>query len=372
MKSSEERTLSRLLALADVVLDGERDHDIRVRDDRFYGRVLRHGSLGLGEAYMDGWWDAPRVDELFARILGADLGRRARKDRKLWGRFLWQRLVNPQRRAKAFEVGQVHYDLGNDLFEAMLDRRMVYTCGYWKSAATLDEAQEAKLDLVCRKLGLKEGQHVLDIGCGWGSFLKYAAERYGVRGTGLTVSKEQVELGRRRCEGLPVEILLRDYREVDGRYDHVVSLGMFEHVGVKNYRTFMRVVERSLVPGGLFLLHTIGGNRPVRVTDPWISKYIFPNGMLPTAAQITRAVEEIFVLEDWHAFSLDYDRTLMAWHENFTHAWPRLNGRYDDRFYRMWTYYLLISAGSFRAHRNQLWQVVYSKGGFPGGYASVR
>jgi cyclopropane-fatty-acyl-phospholipid synthase len=370
--TSDKRAVERLLALADVRLDGARDHDIRVHDDRFYGRVLRHGSLGLGEAYMDGWWDARRVDELFARILGADLGRRARNDRRLWGRVLWQRVVNTQRKAKAFEVGEAHYDLGNDLFEAMLDRRMVYTCAYWKDAATLDEAQEAKLDLVCRKLGLEEGQHVLDVGCGWGSFLKFAAERYGVRATGITVSREQVDYGRRLCAGLPVEILLQDYRDVAGRYDHVVSLGMFEHVGPKNYRTFMRVVERSLAPKGLFLLHTIGGNRPVRVTDPWVTKYIFPNGMLPTAARIARATEEIFVLEDWHVFSLDYDKTLMAWHENFTNAWPRLRSRYDERFYRMWTYYLLSSAGSFRARKNQLWQIVTSKGDRPGSYASVR
>jgi cyclopropane-fatty-acyl-phospholipid synthase len=283
------------------------------------------------------------------------------------------------RPADAYEVGRRHYDLGNDLFEAMLDRRMVYTCAYWADAAwadaaTLDAAQEAKLDLVCRKLGLQPGDRILDVGCGWGSFLAYAAERYGATGVGVTVSREQAALARERLGGLPIEVRLQDYRALDPseRYDHVVSLGMFEHVGVRHYRSYLRVVRRHLEDGGLFLLHTIGGNRSVRSTDPWIERYVFPHSMLPSIRQIGHATEGLFVVEDWHNFGAHYDRTLMAWHERFERAWPSLRARYGERFRRMWRYYLLQSAGLFRARGAQLWQLVLSKDGVPGGYTSVR
>jgi cyclopropane-fatty-acyl-phospholipid synthase len=250
----------------------------------------------------------------------------------------------------------------------MLDRRMVYTCAYWNGATTLDEAQENKLDLVCRKLGLSPGMRVLDIGCGWGAFGKFAAERYGAQTVGITVSREQVELGRELCRGLPVTFELQDYRDLQGRFDRVVSLGMFEHVGEKNYRTFMQTVRRALADDGLFLLHTIGSPRTVHATDPWIGRYIFPNSLIPSAEQISRAFDGLFVLEDWHSFGADYDKTLMAWWHNFDELWPTLRDRYGDRFYRRWRYYLLTCAGSFRARSNQLWQVVLSPRGVPGGY----
>ena len=369
-----------VLELADhagLAIDGPNPWDIQVHDDRFYKRVVRHGSLGLGESYMDGWWDAERLDETFHRLLRPDVRatvRRAVRSPRVLLRALAERLVDKARPSKAFEVGERHYDLGNDLFEAMLDRRLVYTCGYWAEADTLDAVQEAKLDLVCRKLGLKPGDRVLDIGCGWGSFLAYAAERYGARGVGVTISEEQVAYAGERLQGLPVEVRLQDYRALDASesFDHVVSLGMFEHVGVKNYQTYMRVVHRHLKDDGLFVLHTIGGNRSARSTDPWIERYIFPNSMLPSIRQIGRATEGLFVMEDWHNFGAHYDRTLMAWHENFERAWPSLRGRYDERFRRMWRYYLLQSAGLFRARGAQLWQVVLSKNGVPGGYPSVR
>ncbi|EKD33554.1 MAG: hypothetical protein ACD_76C00004G0005 [uncultured bacterium] len=254
----------------------------------------------------------------------------------------------------------------------MLDNSMTYTCGYWKDASTLDDAQEAKLDLVCKKIGLKHGDSVLDIGCGWGSFAKFAAEKYKAKVLGVTVSKEQIKLGQGLCRGLPVELRLQDYRKISGSFDHIVSLGMFEHVGYKNYRIFFEVVRRCLKDNGLFLLHTIGGNRSVHSTDPWIGKYIFPNSMLPSASQIASATEGLFVMEDWHNFGSDYDKTLMAWHSNFEKNWGSLMAHYDERFHRMWQYYLLSCAGSFRARQNQLWQIVYSKNGIINGYNSVR
>jgi cyclopropane-fatty-acyl-phospholipid synthase len=254
----------------------------------------------------------------------------------------------------------------------MLDTRMVYSCGYWKNATTLDAAQEAKLDLICKKIGLKKGMRVLDIGCGWGSFAKFAAERFKVSVVGVTVSKEQVTLAREFCKDLPVEIRLQDYRKMKESFDRIVSVGMFEHVGYKNYRTFFQVAHRCLKDGGLFLLHTIGGNFSVKGTDPWINKYIFPNSMLPSVAQISAAIESRFILEDWHGFGTDYDKTLMTWMQNFNTHWAELKQQHSERFYRMWKYYLLSSAGSFRARRNQLWQIVLSKHGVPGGYTSIR
>ena len=288
----------------------------------------------------------------------------------LW--FLGNILANPQRKTKAFEIGGHHYDIGNDLYQAMLDKRLVYTCGYWKKTRNLNEAQEAKLDLVCKKLNLQKGMKVLDIGCGWGSFAKYAAEKYGVEVTGITVSEKQMELGRKLCKGLPVEIKLQDYRDVEGVYDHVVSLGMIEHVGYKNYRTYMEVVHQHLNDDGLFLLQTIGRNKSVKMTDPWMEKYIFPNSMLPSIKQLGSAIEELFVMEDWHNFGTDYDKTLMAWFNNFNKHWNNLKSNYDEKFCRMWKYYLLALAGSFRSRYLQLWQIVLSKKGILGGYSPIR
>lgn len=365
-------TIESILAGTGITLNGTKLYDPHIHNDGFYRRVLSSGSMGLGESYMDGWWDVERLDELVDRILRARLDKKVRSPQFL-ANAAWAYFTNLQSKRRAFQVGEEHYDIGNDLYEKMLDKRMTYTCGYWRGVKNLDEAQEAKLDLVCRKLGLKGGERILDIGCGWGSFAMFAAERYGARVTGVTVSKEQVALATKRAGNLPVTFRLEDYREInDGPFDHVVSLGMFEHVGYKNYRTFFQLVDSVLKPHGLCLLHTIGGNKSVRMTDPWIHKYIFPNGMLPSIQQIGGAIEGIFIMEDWHNFGTDYDKTLMAWFENFNKAWPILKDAYDERFYRMWKYYLLMCAGTFRARENQLWQIVLSKKGVGGGYASVR
>jgi cyclopropane-fatty-acyl-phospholipid synthase len=367
-----EGTTRRLLSLADIEINGARPWDINVHDQRFYRRVLSHGSLGLGESYMDGWWDCASLDEFFSRVVRAQLQGKVRKDPRLVSGVLLARVLNLQSRRRAFEIGERHYDLGNDLFLGMLDRRMTYSCAYWKNADSLDGAQENKSELICSKIGLQRGMKVLDIGCGWGSFAQYAAQRYGVTVTGITVSKEQVEFAQKLCVGLPVEIRLQDYRDLREKFDRIVSVGMFEHVGYKNYRPYMEVVSRCLKDDGLFLLHTIGGNRSVKSVDPWMNKYIFPNGMLPSIKQIGAAIEGLFVMEDWHNFSADYDRTLMEWHRRFEDHWEDLRSRYDEKFHRMWRYYLLSCAGAFRARGNQLWQIVLSKRGVEGGYLPVR
>jgi len=364
---STENTVLKLLELADIRINGNRPWDMQVYDNRLYGAVLAGGSLALGEAYMDGWWEAREVDQFIHKLLSSGL------DGKVPGfpalaACLKAKIFNMQSRARAFVVAQRHYDLGNDIYRSMLDRQMIYSCGYWENADSLQEAQEAKLELVCSKLGLKPGQKVLDIGCGWGGFAKYAAEKYGVRVCGITVSKEQFEASGAACRGLPAEFRLQDYRELREPFDHIVSIGMFEHVGYKNYREFMKVAGRCLKPRGLFLLHTIGGNRSVNNADPWINKYIFPNGMIPSAKQLTAAAEGLFVIEDWQNIGIHYDKTLMAWYENFRANWNSIKHRYDKRFYRMWKYYLLSSAASFRARKNQVWQVVFSKRGLLGGY----
>jgi len=361
-----------LLAEAGVGIGGHRPQDIQVHDPDWYGRVLAQGSLGLGESYMDGAWEANALDIFLLHLM------RARIDERVHGLgeitdALRARLFNLQSGSGSYEVGKRHYDLGNDLYQAMLGRRLVYSCGYWAEADNLDDAQEAKLDLICRKLGLRAGQHVLDIGCGWGEALKFAAERYGVSGVGVTISAEQAEYARQLCAGLPIEIRLQDYRELDERFDAVFSVGMFEHVGDKNYRRYFEVARRCLRAEGLFLLHTIGSNISRHRTDPWIARYIFPNSMLPSAQQITEASEGLFVLEDWHSFGADYDLTLQAWRANVEAAWGRLDpDRYDERFRRMWRFYLAASMASFRCRHAQLWQLVLSPEGVPGGYRAPR
>ncbi|HUX80976.1 MAG TPA: cyclopropane fatty acyl phospholipid synthase [Candidatus Paceibacterota bacterium] len=370
--ASAHTFFEKLLKKADILINGTRPQDIIVHDERLFNRVIRKGSLGLGEAYMDGWWDVPQIDVFLDKIFRAHLDTSIEINFSSAIAILKAFFINLQSNSRAFKVGEAHYDLGNDLYTAMLDTRMVYTCGYWKNATTLDEAQEAKLDLVCRKIGLQKGDHILDIGCGWGSFAKYAAEKYGASVVGITVSHEQAVLAREQCKGLPVEIRVQDYRDVHETFDHIVSLGMFEHVGVKNYRTYFEVVKRCLAPGGLFLFHTIGGNVSRTTSDPWINKYIFPNGMVPSIAQIGKGIENLFVMEDWHNFGTNYDQTLMAWFKNFDTAWPPLREKYGDRFYRMWKYYLLTSAAAFRSREIQLWQIVLSSEGIAGGYQSIR
>jgi cyclopropane-fatty-acyl-phospholipid synthase len=369
---AQQRLVQSMLDIAGVQIDGGRPFDIKVNDPRLYSAVLGKGTMGLGESYMDGWWDCPALDQFFERVLTAGLEKHIRRSKALLWAALKARMLNPQRFTKAFEIGEHHYDIGNDLFVKMLDKGLNYSCGYWESAVTLDQAQEAKLDLICRKLDVRDGMRVLDIGCGWGGFATYAAEKYGAHVTGVSVSREQIDLARGRAAGLPVDFELLDYRSISGSFDRIVSIGMFEHVGVNNYRTFMEVAHRSLADDGLMLLHSIGRNRSGRITDPWIAKYIFRNSMIPSAKQITTAAEGLFILEDWHNFGVNYDPTLMAWYERFRDSWDSIKHDYDERFYRMWTYYLLSCAASFRVRRHQVWQVVLSPRGVRGGYRSVR
>jgi cyclopropane-fatty-acyl-phospholipid synthase len=352
-----------VLSRAGVAIDGKNPWDITVHDERFFARVLREKNLGLGEAYMDGWWDCRRTDEFICRILRSQLDVILKGGVKYLPLLLPGILFNLQSKARAHIVAKRHYDLGNDLFLSFLDSYNQYSCAFFDGTADLNQAQQKKLDLICRKTALARADHVLDIGCGWGGFAKYAAETYGCTVTAVNVSCEQIRYAVEFCKGLPVRFLECDYRELQGRFDKIVSVGMFEHVGWKNYRRFMRVVHRCLNDNGIFLLHTIGGNESTRVCDPWITKYIFPNGMLPSIAQISRSLEGLFAVEDWHNLGPHYDQTLLAWNCNFQKAWSGLQVRYDEKFKRMWEYYLLSCAGAFRARSNQVWQIVLTKYG---------
>ena len=366
------RIASEMLQSADIEVNGSRPFDIRVKNPHFFKRVLQEGSLGLGESYMDGWWECDRLDIFFQKVLRAGLENQLPHHIKDTLRVAAARLTNLQSKKRAWIVGKEHYDLGNDLFSLMLDPYMQYSCGYWKDATTLKQAQEAKLKLICEKLQLKPGMTLLDIGCGWGGLAAYAAKHYGVSVEGVTISAEQQKLAQERCKDLDVNILLQDYRDLDSQYDRIVSVGMFEHVGPKNYQTYFNVVARNLKPDGLFLLHTIGANETNMNVDPWINKYIFPNGCLPSIKHIATTSEGKFVMEDWHNIGADYDRTLMAWYERFVQNWPKLEHNYSQRFFRMFSYYLNACAGAFRARDIQLWQVVFSPRGAEGGLRVAR
>ncbi len=356
-----------------ITLNGNNPWDIHINNEEFYSRVLRYGSLGLGESYMEGWWDCQHIDQFMDRVIKAKIENIITGSKMLMFKLMLLKFINIQTKEKSLEVGKVHYDLGNDLFQAMLDKRMNYTCGYWKNATNLDDAQLAKLELVCQKLMLKPGMRVLDIGCGFGALAKYAAENYGVNVVGVTISQEQCEYAKKNCSNLPVEIRFQDYRDINEKFDRVVSLGMFEHVGHLNYPTYMKTVRQNLKDDdSIFLLHTIGNNISYVASDEWITKYIFPNGIIPSISQIAKATEGLFVMEDWHNFGADYDKTLMGWYANFENSWSSLNKKYDQRFYRMWRYYLLSCAATFRSRANQLWQIVFTKEGIKGGYQAPR
>lgn len=374
MKANAPRIINQLFEHAGVRLNGDQPWDMKIHDQIFFQKMFSKWELGIGESYMDGDWECDQLDEFFFRIASHDLEQTVVGPAKIrfFLEILRQKFFNLQTRDRAFQVGEQHYDIGNDLFESMLDSNLMYSCGYWEHAKNLEEAQLHKLEMICRKLQLKPGERLLDIGCGWGGLARYAAQKYQVEVVGVTISKEQQKLAQERCAGLPVKIELTDYRQLTGQFDKVVSVGMFEHVGPKNYRTYFDVVGKLLTTDGLFLLHTIGNFVTEKKRDMWLDKYIFPNGHLPSAKQITDALEGRFLIEDWHNFGRDYDRTLMAWWDNFERAWPKLEPKYGERFYRMWKYFILSSAGFFRSGQGQLWQIVLSKRGRSEAYRSVR
>ncbi|MBI2045083.1 cyclopropane fatty acyl phospholipid synthase [Candidatus Pacearchaeota archaeon] len=370
MKSAKSK-VQQFFSYADIKINGNRPWDIQVHDERFYDKMLADAQLGFGESYMNNWWDCAQLDECIFKIYRAQLEKKVRGKWRYLFPFLISKITNMQDKMKSKRDVGSHYNIGNDLYQSMLDKRMVYTCGYWKNAKNLNEAQEAKLDLVCKKIGLKSGMTVLDIGCGWGSFAKFAAEKYKVKVVGITISNEQIRLARKLCKGLPIEIRFQDYRDVNEKFDRIVSLGMFEHVGPKNHRKFMEVAHRCLKDDGVFLLHTLGSNVSNTRSSPWSNKYIFPGAVTPSIKQIGKSMEGLFVMEDWHNFGQDYAKTTMAWWSNFDKNYKNLKQKYNERFYKMWKFYLQGGSGIMRAREGQLWQIVLTKEGIVGGYNPI-
>lgn len=365
-------TVQRIAALADIEINGNRPWDIQIHHPGFYKRLLSQGGLGFGESYMDGWWTCEAIDQLYYKILSTGIRKHIKLSLAEKVSLLTSRLFNMQTKTRSKKVIDEHYNPSSELILAFLDPYNQYTCGYFKDTDDLNIAQEQKLDLICQKIGLTPNDRVLDIGCGWGGFAKFAATRYHCHVTGISISEEQLTYAKDFCKGLPVEFKNADYRTWRGSFSKVVVIGMIEHVGYKNYRTLMEVVHTCLEEDGLFLLHTIGNPISRTRIDPWTDRYIFPNANSPSLPQLTQAAEGLFIVEDVHNFGQYYDPTLMAWHANFERIWPDFAAQYNERTYRMWRYYLLHFAGAFRARMNQLWQIVFSKKGVPGGYYAIR
>ena len=364
--------ITELFKSVGITVNGTKPFDITVHNDAFYKQVLADGSLGLGESYMAGHWDCKHLDQFFDVLCQSGIQKSKHAKTDLLGPFLISKFTNMQDKKKSLNVAEEHYNLGNDFYENMLDKHMQYTCAYWDNAKNLQEAQDNKLDLVCRKIGLKKGDTVLELGSGWGGFARFAANNYGAKVTCYNISKEQVAYAIKHNKGLPIQTNQKDYRDATGVFDHVVSIGLMEHVGHKNFDAFFNQVQKHLRPNGLFLLHTIGANVGARSTEPWIAKYIFQGGYLPSLVQLTEASEGKFILEDVHVMGASYDKTLMSWYEQYKQNWTKYEMKYPKHFERMWDYYLLSCVGSFRARNITLWQFVFSPKGVRGGYESVR
>lgn len=356
-------TIQKKLEKAGITINGPNAWDIHVHDKRWFRRVLLEKNLGLGESYMDGWWDCKRIDEMIYRLLRSGIENEIKGGLRYLLHFLPGLIFNLQSKTRSRIIAERHYDLDNDLFLSFLDSNCQYSCAYFYETDDLEQAQRQKLELIARKLNLSKNDHLLDIGCGWGGLARYFAKNFGCKITAVNISRQQLQYAKKICQGLPVYFYDCDYRNIDGQFDKIVSVGMFEHVGQKNYRTFMRVVHRSLKDNGIFLLHTIGSNLSRANCDPWINKYIFPNSMLPSQRQICKAAESLFVIEDVHNIGPHYDKTLLAWNDRFQKAWVNLQNKYDYRFKRMWEYYLLSCAGAFRARAIQTWQILMTKHG---------
>lgn len=352
----------KILMAAGIPLDSDEPWSIHVHNEKVWDRVISQKQLGFAESYMEGWWDCQSLDLMLTKLISKDPLKFLRPSPALVYHVTRSYLRNNQTKHRAATNAKHHYNIGNDLYLRMLGSEMVYSCGYWKSAEDVEQAQQAKFDLICRKLELLPGMKLLDIGSGWGGFLRYAVKNYGVEATGISPADNQITWAKEKSEGLGIEFIQQDYRDLEGEFDRIVSIGMMEHVGPKNYGTFFAKCDELLVCDGRMLHHTIASNLTKQVTDPFFDRYIFPGGVLPSLAQISRATEKLFVLEDLHNFGPDYDRTLMEWYQNISSRWGEIK-HYDERFRRMWEYYLLSSAAGFRAGNLQLLQCVFQRVG---------
>lgn len=346
--------------------------DIFVHDEDIFLDWVNRGMLAIGESYMAGKWEAIiPLDVVLTRLLQLPIAKK-RKLFKAWNSkliALCAHLFNYQSPSRAGIVGAHHYDIGNDFFKLWLDPNMQYSCAYFRGLTDLtdlDKAQEQKLHLIAKKLHLEPGMRVLEIGCGWGGLACFLAKHYGVHVTGITISNEQLKGAREWAEREGVSNLTSfeycDYRKMTGQFDRVVSIAMLEAVGYKNMDHYYSVIERCLKDNGLALVHSIAANRSLRVPNQlWILKYIFPNGFLPSIAQMCLFTERKLVIEDVHNLGPDYDKTLMCWNQRFQAHCKNGTIVRPTVFNRMWEFYLLYCAAGFRARTIQLTQIVYSK-----------
>jgi cyclopropane-fatty-acyl-phospholipid synthase len=358
-----------LLEGTDVRLGGDRPWDIRVNRDRLYRRALR-GSLGIGEAYIDGDWDCDALDELFRRVLSVNTQKKPLiRAARAWRSFQ-SRVMNLQTRKRSRAVAEEHYDIDHRMYALFLGPWNQYTCCFFDGTNDLERAEVIKLEMLCDKLELKPGMRLLDIGCGWGGFAKYAASTRGCEVTGISLSDEQIRYANDYTHGLPVTIRKLDYRDLPDSglapFDRISIVGMIEHVGYKNYAGLLEIVHQMLKPDGLFLLHTIGNNEHSTVVDPWMEKYIFRNSMAPAMSHLANAAEGRFVVEDWENYGHYYSPTLQAWHDRFNANWDRIRSLktarpFDDRFRRLWNYYLMSSKAAFDVEQLHLWQIVMTR-----------
>lgn len=360
-----------ILQAAGIPLNGEEPWSIHVHNQKLWDRVISQKQLGFAESYMEGWWDCEALDVMLTKLLSINVLTLLKPSPFLAFHVARSHLFNNQTKRRAAANAKYHYNIGNDLYSRMLDPEMVYSCGYWAKADSLARAQLNKFDLICRKLNLQPGMRLLDIGSGWGGFLRYAVKNYGVVATGISPADNQISLAREKSEGLGITFIQQDYRDLSGEFDRIVSVGMMEHVGPRNYSTFFGKCDELLARDGRMLHHTIASNLTKQVTDPFFDRYIFPGGVLPSLTQISSAVENKFVIEDLHNFGPDYDRTLLEWQKNISVKWQEIP-QYDLRFQRMWNYYLLSSAAGFRAGHLQLIQCVFQRVGQRPTYIAAR
>lgn len=326
-------------------------------------------SLALGEAYAAGDLTISDGDihEVLTRLIHSTTTipemRLAKWTAFFQQWFLWQK--DGWRKSQSAHNIHVHYDLGNAFYRLFLDEDMQYSCGYFRAADTdLDTAQRAKKAHIIKKLRLEHGANVLDIGCGWGGMAKTLASEYGAQVTGITLSQQQLEQASARLKdsNLPVEFALRDYRDEQGHYDRIVSVGMFEHVGKRQFPTYFQGVERLLAEDGIALIHTIGSTKASRGSDPFIAKYIFPGGYIPQLSEIMASIEatnlRVTDIEVWHDH---YAKTLRHWRQRFMAKRDEALAMFDERFCRLWEFYLAGCEATFSHKHNVVYQIQLTK-----------
>ena len=348
---------------------------VTIRSEGTIKKILGGGTQAFGEEYMDGNIDIE--GDLQTMVAFSEKWEEIAGKMPLWAR-IGARLKQLLPRTIGVDKKNIHYhyDIGDDFYSLWLDPTMTYSCAYFKEAGNdLETAQKNKYDHICRKLRLQEGQTLVDIGCGWGGMMFYAAENYGAKCTGYTLAENQFDSVKQKIEekslGGKVEIYLADYRKAKGKYDKFVSIGMFEHVGKKNYPEFFKSVKKILNPKGIGVLQTIGGTTG-GPNDPWIEKYIFPGGFIPTLGMISDNMAKAkLVLQDVENLGLHYGMTLDAWVGNFENRIDAVrravvnrlrDEKQAERFIRMWRLYLNASSTTFKNGGNRLYQVIFSNG----------